>query len=472
LSKRTKVFLAVLVFLIVTLVVIVVVLPRLVNVDRYRPQVAALIETQLGWRAMIGHLAFTVFPRLSIRADDFALKNPAGFPQGDFIKARRIYAVVDVAALWHHQVVIRSLDLEWPAISLLYNLRGKWNSGDPPSPGEVAPDPPGNKPWFILGTISNVRINKGNLSMADLLPSGEAGPAFVAADGVAAQLRRFELNALTEGAQAQNAQDSLVTEGTFEVNTLHVTNLVVTHVKSNLHLFPQRVLLDGLELRCYDGSAAGDLAFAFGSPNTRYRTQANLRGVNVAKLLEAFPDVRGKMTGVLGGHVALDGEVSDSPDPLAGMGGAGHLAIRAGRFPTLRLDPNLLQLFRVAKLGPASGDPYSFSSIAVDFTIAQNRIQTTKGTIVGNGVELDATGSLGLAGNGSLDYQGVARLAASDNALTTVLGGLTGATFSGGKMTLPFILKGTLKNPQFTLKPNSGSQKGNVSQGAGRDAKP
>jgi hypothetical protein len=231
----------------------------------------------------------------------------------------------------------------------------------------------------------------------------------------------------------------------------------MTKVKSNLRLFSDQVLLDGLEFRCYDGGGGGDVAFAFGSRGTGYRTQAKLSGINIAKLLDAFPDVRGKMTGLLEGQVALDGEASHSPDPLAGMGGAGHLTVRAGRFPTLQLNANLLQLFRVAKMGPASGDPYSFSSIAMDFTIANNKIQTTKGNIVGNGVEINATGSIGFAGNGSLDYQGVARLATSDNSLTSILGGLTGATLKGGKMILPFEIKGTFKNPQFTLKP-SGSQ--------------
>jgi len=457
LSKRTKILLAIVVFLIVALVVIVVVVPRIFDVDRYRPQVGALIETQLGRRATIGHLALTVLPRLSIRADDFTLKNPAGFPPGDFVKAHRIYAVVDATSLWRHQVVIKSLDLEGPTISLLSDLKGKWNSGDPPSPADPAPDPPGEKPLFTLGTISNVRISKGNLRIANLLPSGEAGPAFVEADGVTSQLRRFDLKVLTGSAQAQNPQSFLVAEGTFEVNALQVSNLSMTKVKSNLRLFSDQVLLDGLEFRCYDGGGGGDVAFAFGSRSTGYRTQAKLSGINIAKLLDAFPDVRGKMTGLLEGQVALDGEASHSPDPLAGMGGAGHLTVRAGRFPTLQLNANLLQLFRVAKMGPASGDPYSFSSIAMDFTIANNKIQTTKGNIVGNGVEINATGSIGFAGNGSLDYQGVARLATSDNSLTSILGGLTGATLKGGKMILPFEIKGTFKNPQFTLKP-SGSQ--------------
>jgi hypothetical protein len=310
---------------------------------------------------------------------------------------------------------------------------------------------------FTLGTISNVRISKGNLRIANLLPSGEAGPAFVEADGVTSQLRRFDLKVLTGSAQAQNPQSFLVAEGTFEVNALQVSNLSMTKVKSNLRLFSDQVLLDGLEFRCYDGGGGGDVAFAFGSRGTGYRTQAKLSGINIAKLLDAFPDVRGKMTGLLEGQVALDGEASHSPDPLAGMGGAGHLTVRAGRFPTLQLNANLLQLFRVAKMGPASGDPYSFSSIAMDFTIANNKIQTTKGDIVGNGVEIVATGSIGFVGNGSLDYHGVARLATSDNSLTSILGGLTGATLKGGKMILPFEIKGTFKNPQFTLKP-SGSQ--------------
>jgi hypothetical protein len=153
------------------------------------------------------------------------------------------------------------------------------------------------------------------------------------------------------------------------------------------------------------------------------------------------------------------------------MGGAGHLTIRNGRLPTLRWDQNLLQLARVANMGPTSGDPSSFSSIAVDFTIANNRIKTQKVTITGNGVEADASGSLGLAGSGSLEYQGVARVATSKNALTSLLGGLTGAALKNGKMAFPFKLTGTLKNPQFTLMPSGGgSQKSTGTPPAGRGA--
>jgi hypothetical protein len=193
--------------------------------------------------------------------------------------------------------------------------------------------------------------------------------------------------------------------------------------------------------------------------------------VNVAKLLDAFPDARGKMTGTLNGTLKLDGEVSHSPDPLAGIGGSGQMTIRKGQLPSLQLNKNLLQLARLAQMGPASGDPGSFSSIAMDFTIANNRINATKAAIVGNGVDVEGSGSLALAGEGSLDYQGVAKVAASQNALTSILGSLAGATFANGKMAFPFHLTGTLQNPKFTLQSGgAGSGMGTVrgTSGAGK----
>jgi hypothetical protein len=76
---------------------------------------------------------------------------------------------------------------------------------------------------------------------------------------------------------------------------------------------------------------------------------------------------------------------------------------------------------------------------------------------VGNGVNVDGSGSMTMAGEGTLDYQGVAALTASgDNPLTGVLAGMAGAKVSGGKMTFPFAVGGTLANPKFSLKGGAG----------------
>jgi len=448
----------------------VVIVPLIFDVDRYRPQVASLIEEQTGKPAEIGHLALTLIPSLSIRVDDFALRNPSGFPRGYFLKARRIYAVVDAGGLWHHQVVIKSLDLDAPAISLLSDGKGNWNFQSSPSSAETAPDPPGQKPLFTLGAIANVKITKGQLSVASLLPSGQPGQVFVEADGVSSQLRQVDLNAFTQSASNDNMrQDTgggwltsfayaadesgkLVAEGTLASDSVHVLNLVVTNVKTKLRLFPQQVFFDGLDFKCYDGHAEVDLSFSLAGQNPHYNTEAKLGGVNLAKLLDAFPDARGKMTGTLDGTLKLDGEVSQSTDPLEGIRGSGQLSVRKGKLPGLQFNKDLLDLARLAKMGPASGDLGSFSSIAVDFKIANNRINTARAAFVGNGVDIDGSGSLALAGQGSLDYQGVVKVAASQNSLTNILSGLAGATLADGKMAFHFALTGTLQNPKFTLK--------------------
>jgi hypothetical protein len=115
----------------------------------------------------------------------------------------------------------------------------------------------------------------------------------------------------------------------------------------------------------------------------------------------------------------------------------------------------------LASVGPASGDPSSFSSLSADFRIADARLSSNKITLVGNGVDVDGSGSMTMAGEGSLDYQGNGSLAAGgNNPLTGVLAGLSGATFANGKMTFPFTVVGTFAKPKFSLKGGAAGQGG------------
>jgi hypothetical protein len=116
-------------------------------------------------------------------------------------------------------------------------------------------------------------------------------------------------------------------------------------------------------------------------------------------------------------------------------------------------------LARIVNVGPASGDPSSFSSISADFRIADARLSSTKIALFGNELDVDGSGSLTMAGEGSLDYQGAASLAASgDNPLATMLGGLAGAKFANGKMSFPFAVGGTFAKPKFSLKGGAAGQ--------------
>ena len=476
-SKGKKIALGILIFIAVVVVALVIAIPILIEIDRYRPQVIAHIQEETGKPAEIGKLSLTIFPTLTIRVDDFALANPAGFPKGYLVKTRRISAVVDRDALWDRKVIIKSLDLDHPVISLLSDIRGKWNFENPPRPKTAAKAVASDPSSFTLGVISKVGIRGADLTAANLLASGRPGPNFFEARGVSIDLEDVDVNAFvgTTSASVVPHRDALTgrgvtsplfgaslayaaepakpaAHGTLKADSLRFSTLQATSVKTKLRLFPKQVYLDDLNFNLYSGRANGSLSFNFAGQNPRYNTNAKISGVDVAKLLEAFPDARGKMTGTMDGNMKLAGEVAHSPDPLAGMRGVGQITIKNGQLPSLQLNKNLLTLARLSNLGAASGDPSSFSSMAADLNIAEGKITSNKVTIVGNGVDVDGAGVLSLAGAGSLAYDGVAKLAAGQSPVSGLLAGLSGATVADGKLSFPFGVGGTLGSPQFKLK--------------------
>ena len=488
-SSRRKVIVTLALLLVAALAILVVVVPRLVDVDRYRPLVVAQIEKATGKKTAIGHLGLSILPTLSIRVDQFTLANPSGFPEGYFLTAPRIYVVLDAAALWQRRIVIKSLELDQPVIHLLSDLQGRRNFDSPSSPGRVAMVSLESGSPFSVGIISRIDISDGHLTDAALLTSGQRGPIFFEADVIAAHLTNVDLNAFTSptpGGLAPQTSSALTSglgawerflayasapstasagEGTFETETLRFGELRANSVKSRLRLGYRQVLFHDLHLDFYGGRALGSFTFNFAAPATRYSAEGQFQGVDLAALLAEFPTARGKMTGRMEGNLTLEGEITHSEDPLAGKRGKGQVVVRNGQLPTLRLNSNLMTLVRLSDLGPSAGDPSSFSSISADLTMANDRVTSRNIKLVGNGVGIDAAGVLTLIGEDSLDYEGVAEVNAAQNALTTMLAGLSGAKFADGKLSFPFTLDGTLDHPRFRLKAPAGAA-GQVGAGA------
>lgn len=475
-SKGKKVGLLVLVALVVIVGGLAVIIPLLFDVNRYRAQVAAQIQEETGKPAEIGHLALTIFPKVAIRVDNFSLGNPPGFPAGNFVAAKQINVVVNPSALLHRSVEITSLELKNLTLNMLEDTHGKWNFENPPAKAAAPPaESTGSSgPAFTLGVISKVTVSHGEVSVADLLASGAPAPPSVAVHGATINLREVNLSAFSSAALQQPAapervapsrwrgpivyaadgKGPMAAEGTLRADALRFGQLGVTKLETKMRLYPKQVFLDDLDLRCYGGKLTGNVSLNFGGANLKYRTDARLKGVNVAQFLEAFPQAKGMLTGTLDAAAKIDGTVVQSADPLAGIAGAGQASIRDGQMPSLQLGSNLRMLAKMVNLGPANGDPSSFSSLSSDFRIADSRLSSNKVALVGNGMEVDGSGNMTMAGDGTLDYQGTASLAAggSSSPLTNVLGSLTGATFANGKLSFPFTVGGTFAKPKFGLK--------------------
>ncbi|HEY6294003.1 MAG TPA: AsmA family protein [Terriglobia bacterium] len=502
-TARRKIALTVLVLLAVLALVLIVVIPRLADLDRYRPQVIARIEEGTGRSVEIGRLSLRVLPALSVRADSVAIGNPPGFPPGHFLEIQRVYAELDPGALLHREIAIRSLKLEGPIVRLISNSQGHWNTESPERPRAALRPTAWRAAAAPSILITTVEVEDGRAMVASTVDSEPLGPPSLEADGVSAKLQDVNPDALgvhlfTAGSawtggprgnhrgrakrpvllktawrrsaeiELPRVEDVAVSEivgpggplaahGTLSAKSVRFGAIQAAGVRCGLELYSGGVLVDGLVLQLFGGQITGNLVWDTASRPRRYTTHLSLSGIDVARALMAFPSAGGKLTGTLEGQIdltgwsSLDNARGASGDPLDNKQGRGQVTVRSGTLPGIRLNRDLMALIKnVIRSGSASADPSVFSSMSADLEIAEGQIRSRQISILGNGIDLDASGTLALGGAGRLNYQGVAKISARQNAVGNLVAGLLGSKMSaGGQISFPFTLTGTLVAPHF-----------------------
>jgi uncharacterized protein involved in outer membrane biogenesis len=421
----------------VSLIGLVLALPRIFNIDRYRPKVIAYLEEKLGKQVEIDRLTLDFFP-LSLGIENLNVKNPDGFLSGYIVKIGRIRADLDPRALWHRQVVIRSLVLNHPAINLLSNPSGAWNFENPKAKG--------SQRTFPLGLIYNVQIEGGDLVASTLLPSGARGPVFFEAHEIYSNLEDVNLIGIIS-LSSSSASDG---RGTVRASRLSFGTVDTENLAAGLQLEPRKAFFTDIKADVFGGSAMGDLSFDLSGTKTAFRTQVHFTGLRMEHLLSAFENGRGKMTGRMEGEVTLAGLVEPTVRPLAGLRGKGHITIRDGEAPTLQLNANLKKLVRFNNLGPAKENPSAFNKISTDLELDNLHVTGKNIDIDGYGVDIDGSGSISVDGFNEVNCQGTAQITAPQGFLTNTFARLAGGKLQNGRIFFPFRIDGTVENPTFS----------------------
>ena len=418
------------------LLAVIFVVPPLINIDRYRPQVISYLQEKTGKQVEIERLALTFFP-VAIHIDHFGVKNPPIFPSGYVVQVARIDAELSVGALLHRQVVVKSIVLEDPVLNMTSDPDGPWNFENPQSKT--------SNETFPLGVISRVQIKRGQVIASNLLPSDAAGPIFFEAHEVSCDLEQVNLMAIINPSSS-----SMDGQGSLKAGLLRFGSVEARNMESKLLLESRHVSLANVKAEIYGGKAAGELSFNLSGKNASFKTDARFSGINVAQLLAAFANGGGKMTGKMEGNVKLSGEIEHSSRPLAGIHGGGHVTVRNGQVPSLKLNANLMQLAHFNDLGPAKNDPSSFNLITTDLELANQRISSKVIDIDGYGVDVDGSGSVSVSGSDELNYRGLAEITTKESFFTNTVARMSGASLKDGKLQFPFRVGGTISSPIFS----------------------
>lgn len=441
---RRRTIVVVLLSILVFVAIAGVLVSIFVDPDRYRPQVISYLEVKTGKKIEIGHLGVTWLP-LSLRLDDFVSRNPEPFPAGYFVKSKHVYAAIDAGSLLHREFVIKSLVLQEPIINAVNDPDGLWNFENPPSKTSAK-----RPPIFALGVIPRVEIIGGTVLGSSLIePHDLPGPIVFEAHNVDATLRQVDFNAFTS--LSSQPSSAPVADGEMTADSLRLGSIEVTKVRSKLSLLTKQVSLTDVSVEAARGRATGQLFFDLSGNTAHYDANISLTGLDVAHLLTAFPEGRGKMTGTMEGHVTLTGPIEHNTSPLQGVHGTGKVIVRDGELPGLASNDNLKKMTRFRDEKDENRDPGAFSSFSSDMSLAGQQISSRQVDIAFYGVDIQCGGILGLSQGGMLDYQGVAKVMKKQGFLTDTFAKLLhDAKEENGKLIFPIRVKGTMENPQVS----------------------
>jgi len=146
--------------IVVTLLAGVLVLPFLIDANRFRPILQDQFQQELHRPASLGNMSLKLFP-LAIGISDAVIGQPEGFvSQQPFLSAKEVYVSVDLWPLIHREISLNAIRLKSPRIEIIRNAAGAWNY-EMGGAGSLGSGSPGSF------TLDELRVEDGQVTVDD-----------------------------------------------------------------------------------------------------------------------------------------------------------------------------------------------------------------------------------------------------------------------------------------------------------------
>ena len=113
-------------------------LPLLLDVDKYRNHAARVAGDKINRQVTIDHLKLSIWGGLGVELRNFTVSGREGPGPGDFISARRVKVEVKVLPLLKRRLEVKQILLEEPAVLLVLYPDGSYNFSDIINAGAAA----------------------------------------------------------------------------------------------------------------------------------------------------------------------------------------------------------------------------------------------------------------------------------------------------------------------------------------------
>jgi AsmA protein len=172
-------------------------------------------------------------------------------------------------------------------------------------------------------------------------------------------------------------------------------------------------------------------------------------GLELRPLIDAAGLAPLSLSGTAATNLSLAGRGLTIPDLTRTLEGAGTIVIKNGKLDGLNLRREVAALFKIAGLSPDGVNGTVFSTVNGDFTVKQGFVTVQPLFVDSHDFQATANGTVGLDQtvrlrlNLNLSQSLSQRIAASSP--------IAKAALSGGRLSLPVIIAGTLQAPSYGL---------------------
>ena len=113
--------------IVAVLLLVILILPSLIDANRYKPEIQAKLGTALGRNVQIGNIKLSIFSG-GVVVNDVAISDDPAFSHSQFLAAKELTVGVHLIPLiFSKQLEVESITIKDPQVTLLRNNAGVWN---------------------------------------------------------------------------------------------------------------------------------------------------------------------------------------------------------------------------------------------------------------------------------------------------------------------------------------------------------
>lgn len=492
--------------LIAVLVGVALLLPFIVDLNKYQDQYRPLIEDALNRKVTLEDIRLTIWPRLGARVAGFTVVEDPAFGAGPFASLSSVDVGVKLMPLLSGKVEVEEITLREPLITVIKNKNGVLNASTLGRKGAAAPETPSRAPVpspdgplkiLALLAVDRVSIAGGKVTYRDV---SQAKPVEYTLQDVEFLLQSVHLEQtpslhLATLVQPLNLPVSL--DGTFgplketaELDTINlqlglgktalsitgktagpVAALTITAPVINTANLPMTLPLKQpvevkslklaieakgpkLELRdfsfdLFEGHVAAQGGLVSGGGAPPFNGKLAIQSLQLGPAIAAVAEAPISLSGTAGVDFSMKGQGFAMPDLTRALEGAGHVAVKDGKIDGVNLLQEAVSILKVVGISVGDAKATAFSTIETDLAIKQGVVSVQN--MLMDSHDFQATGGGTIGFDHALNMTVNLRLSEALSQQVAASSPVARLAVKEGRLTLPLLIGGTLEAPSYGL---------------------